>query len=50
MTNSKVKLPSKIGEAHGSTDISVMWNRHCMQIFVMSIICLKRVCALLLMK
>ena len=28
MTNSKVKLPSKIGEAHGSTDISVMWKDH----------------------
>ena len=33
VTNSKVKLPSKIGEAHGSTDISVMWKDHYSRIF-----------------
>ena len=33
VTNSKVKLPSKIGEAHGSTDISVIWKDHYSRIF-----------------
>ena len=33
VTNSKVKLPSKIGEAHGSTDISVKWKDHYSRIF-----------------
>ena len=35
VTNSKVKLPSRVGDAHGSADITTMWKEHYNEIFNM---------------